>query len=67
MNNRLKQHYEKLIYLNSVHHYTQSGNAKIDKYYKLLKEIRKEFIVNSYNPASFFNPTLNPIQQLKNK
>ena len=68
---RLKEHREKIIFLNSVHHYTQSGNPKIDKYYKLLKEIQKRiFIVNNFtpiNPQSFFNPIINPIQQLKNK
>jgi hypothetical protein len=68
---RLKEHHERLIFLNSVNHYTQSGNPKIDKYYKLLKEIQKRiFIINNYtpiNPNSFFNPTLNAIQQLKNK
>ena len=68
---RLKEHHERLIYLNSVNHYTQSGNPKIEKYYKLLKEIHKRiFIINNYtpiNPQSFFNPILKPIQQLKNK
>ena len=68
---RLKEHHERIIFLNSVHHYTQSGNPKIEKYYKLLKEIQKRiFIVNNFtpiNPNSFFNPIINPIQQLKNK
>ena len=68
---RLNQHRERLIFLNSVHHYTQSGNAKIEKYYKLLKDIQKRiFIVNNFtpiNPNSFFNPIINPIKQLKNK
>ena len=68
---RLKEHHERIIFLNSVNHYTQSGNNKIEKYYKLLKEIQKRiFIVNNFtpiNPNSFFNPIINPIQQLKNK
>ena len=66
---RLKEHHERIIFLNSVNHYTQSGNAKIEKYYKLLKEIQKRiFIVNNFtpiNPNSFFNPIINPIKQLK--
>lgn len=66
---RLKEHHERLIFLNSVHHYTQSGNPKIDKYYNLLKEIQKRiFIVNNFtpiNPNSFFNPIINPVKQLK--
>jgi hypothetical protein len=64
MNNRLKQHYEKLIYLNSLNHYTQSGNPKIDKYYRLLKLIKSQFINQAVNPWSAFDPTLNPIKQL---
>lgn len=68
---RLKEHHEKLIFLNSVNHYTQTGNPKIQQYYRLLKEIQKRiFIINNYTPInanSFFNPTLNAIQQLKNK
>ena len=66
---RLNQHRERLIFLNSVNHYTQSGNPKIEKYYKLLKYIQKRiFIVNNFtpiNPNSFFNPIINPINQLK--
>ena len=68
---RLKEHNERLIFLNSVNHYTQSGNPKIEKYYKLLLQIKNDiFKINNYKPInanSFFNPTLNPIQQLKNK
>ena len=68
---RLKEHHERIIFLNSVHHYTQSGNNKIEKYYKLLKEIQKRiFILNNYSPInanSFFNPILPPIKQLKTK
>ena len=68
---RLKEHHERIIFLNSIHHYTQSGNPKIEKYFKLLKEIQKRiFIVNNYtpiNPQSFFNPILSPIEQLKTK
>jgi hypothetical protein len=66
---RLKEHHERLIFLNSINHYTQSGNPKIEKYYKLLKEIQKRiFILNNYspiNPKSFFNPIINPLKQLK--
>lgn len=65
---RLNQHRERLIFLNSVNHYTQSGNAKIEKYFKLLKEIQKRiFIVNNFtpiNPAAFFNPIENPVTQV---
>ena len=66
---RLKEHHEKIILLNSVHQYTASGSPKIEKYYKLLKQIQKQiFIINNFTPASpqaFFNPILNPIKQLK--
>lgn len=66
---RLKQHHERLIFLNSINYYTQSGNPKIEKYFKLLLQIKKRiFIVNNYtpiNPQSFFNPIINPIKQLK--
>jgi hypothetical protein len=62
MNNRLKQHYEKLIFLNSVNHYTQSGNPKIDKYYKLLKAIKAQTITQR---NLFFNPIIKPLKQLK--
>lgn len=62
MKNRLNKHYEKLIYLNSVNHYTQTGNPKIEKYYKLLKEIKTQTITQR---IKFFNPIINPINQLK--
>ena len=62
MKNRLNKHYEKLIYLNSVNHYTQTGNPKIEKYYKLLKEIKTQTITQR---IKFFNPIINPIKQLK--
>lgn len=59
---RLKEHRERLIFLNSVNHYTQSGNDKIEKYYKLLKEIKTQTITQR---NKFFNPIINPINQLK--
>ena len=65
---RLTEHYERIIFLNSVYHYTQSGNPKIEKYYKLLKQIRTQFILNGFNPSTrtkLFNPMLNPLKQLK--
>ena len=40
--NRLEEHRERLIFLNNVNHYTQNGHLKIEKYYKLLLQIRKE-------------------------
>ena len=64
---RLKEHHERLIFLNSVNHYTQSGNAKIEKYYKLLLQIKNDiFKINNYKPyTKQFNPIINPINQLK--
>ena len=59
---RLTEHYERIIFLNSVHHYTQSGNPKIEKYYKLLKEIKTQ---TTTQRIKFFNPIINPINQLK--
>jgi hypothetical protein len=59
---RLKEHHEKLIFLNSINHYTQSGNPKIDKYYKLLKAIKMQTIIQR---NLFFNPIINPLKQLK--
>jgi hypothetical protein len=59
---RLKEHHERLIFLNSVNHYTQSGNPKIDKYYKLLKAIKTQTIIQR---NLFFNPIINPLKQLK--
>ncbi len=63
-NDRIKQHYDKLIKLNSINHYTQSGNPKIDQYYRLLKQLRSQFIGLAYNPSIFFDPTINPLKQL---
>ena len=64
---RLKEHHERIIYLNSVNHYMQSGNAKIEKYYKLLLQIKNDiFKINNYKPyTKQFNPIINPIKQLK--
>jgi hypothetical protein len=64
---RLKEHNEKLIYLNSVHHYTQTGHPKIQKYFKLLLQIKNDiFKVNNYKPYTrTFEPTLNQLDQLK--
>lgn len=59
---RLEQHRERLIYLNSINHYTQTGNPKIEKYYKLLKEIRTQ---TTTQRNKFFNPIINPLNQLK--
>lgn len=65
---RLKEHHERVIFLNSVHHYTQSGNKKTAQYFRILKEIQRSiFIVNNYKPIktnSFFNPIINPITQI---
>lgn len=63
-NDRLKQHYDKLIKLNNINHYTQSGNHKIDQYYRLIKHLRSQFISQTFNPSSFFDPTITPIKQL---
>lgn len=44
-NNRLqdlKNRRELLIELNLIHHYTQSSNPKIEKYYKCILYVRKE-------------------------
>lgn len=38
----LKQRRERLIELNSINHYTQSGHAKIDKYYRLILSVKKQ-------------------------
>lgn len=38
----LKQRREKLIELNSINHYTQSGHVKIDKYYNLILSVKKQ-------------------------
>jgi len=64
---RLKEHNERLIFLNSVNHYTQSGHPKIQKYFKLLLQIKNEiFRINNYKPYTrTFNPTINTIQQIK--
>ena len=65
---RLKEHNEKLIYLNSLNRYTQTGHPKIEKYYKLLLQIKTDiFRLNNYKPYTrTFNPTLNQLEQLKN-
>ncbi len=39
---QLRERREKLISLNHIHHYTQSGNEKIEKYYKCMLAIKKE-------------------------
>jgi hypothetical protein len=59
---RLKEHHERLIFLNSINHYTQTGNPKIKKYYKLLKTIKTQTITQR---NLFFNPIINPLKQLK--
>lgn len=61
---RLTDHYERIIFLNSIYHYAQSGNPKIDKFYKLLLQIKTQTITQR---NKFFNPILKPVQQLKNK
>jgi len=33
---------KRLIRLNEINHYTQSGNPKIEKYYRLLLDVKKE-------------------------
>lgn len=38
----LRNRKEKLISANQIHHYTQSNNPKIEKYYIVLIAIRKE-------------------------
>lgn len=38
----LKNRREKLIELNLTNHYTQSGNAKIQKYYSCILSVRKQ-------------------------
>jgi len=38
----LKQRRERLIELNSVNYYTQSGHVKIDKYYKVMLSVKKQ-------------------------
>jgi hypothetical protein len=64
---RLKEHNERLIFLNSINHYTQTGHPKIEKYFKLLMQIKNDiFKINNYKPYTrTFNPTINSIQQLK--
>lgn len=38
----LKQRRERLIELNLINHYTQSGHVKIDKYYRLILSVKKQ-------------------------
>lgn len=38
----LRNRREKLIELNNIHHFTQTNNCNIEKYYKLLLRIRRE-------------------------
>jgi hypothetical protein len=59
---RLNQHRERLIFLNSINHYTQIGNPKIQKYYKLLLQIKAQ---TTTQRNLFFNPIINPLKQLK--
>jgi len=38
----LKKRRERLIELNLINNYTQSGHVKIDKYYRLILSVRKQ-------------------------
>lgn len=38
----LKNRRERLIRLNGINHYTQTGNCKIEKYYRILLSIKKQ-------------------------
>ena len=45
----LKNRLEKLIHLNNRFHFTQSGNPKIDQYYRCLLAVKKQLIIEKHS------------------